>query len=275
KQLLITNPKDIPRLVKTLRDSGFAMICGVNTLYNALLNHPEFAEVDFSRLKLAGGGGAPLQLPVARRWKQITGRTLVEGYGLTETAGASTMNPPDIAEHSGTAGLPLPGTDIEIRADDGAVLPIGEIGQVFIRGPNVMLGYWNRPEDTARAIGTDGFLATGDMGTITPEGFLRIVDRLKDMILVSGFNVYPNEIEDVLAGHPGILEAAVIGVPDANGGEMVKAIIVRKDPALTPATVIAHCRASLTGYKVPRQVEFRDSLPKSPVGKILRRELRG
>lgn len=274
RQVLITNPRDIPRFVQTLKGSGFSFIIGVNTLYNALANHPDFASLDFSRLKISGGGGAPLQLPVAQRWKKITGRPLIEGYGLTETAGAASCNPPTIEEHTGTTGLPLPGVMIEIRDDAGRALPQGETGQVCIRGPNVMAGYWQRPEETAKVLGPDGFLATGDIGLVTPEGYLRIVDRLKDMILVSGFNVYPNEIEDVLAAHPGIVEAAVIGVPDEQSGEAVKAFVVRRDPALTKEAVIAFCRDNLTGYKMPRQVEFRDALPKSPVGKILRRELR-
>ena len=274
RQILITNPRDIPRLVKALDGSGFTFFVGVNTLYNALANNPDFAKLDFSAVKVFGGGGAPLQMAVAKRWKEITKVPLLEGYGLTETSGAATINPPNITDHTGTAGIPIPSTEIEIRDASGNALPIGGVGEVHIRGPQVMAGYWNRPDDTARAIGKDGFFATGDVGQFTPEGYLRIVDRLKDMVLVSGFNVYPNEVEDVLAAHAGILEAAVIGVPDEQSGEAVKAVVVRKDPALTAEQVIAHCRESLTGYKVPRVVEFRDTLPKSPVGKILRRELR-
>ncbi len=274
RQILVTNPRDIPRLVKTLDGSGFTFFVGVNTLYNALAHNAEFAKLDFSKARVFGGGGAPLQLAVAKRWKEITGKPLVEGYGLTETSGAATVNPPNISEHTGTTGFPLPSTEVEIRDPDGKVVPMGDSGEVHIRGPQVMAGYWNRPEETAKVIGKDGFFATGDIGQFTPEGYLRIVDRLKDMVLVSGFNVYPNEIEDVLAAHPGILEAAVIGIPDEQSGEAVKAVVVRKDPSLTAEQVIAHCRASLTGYKVPRQVEFRTTLPKSPVGKILRRELR-
>ena len=274
RQILVTNPRDIPRLVKTRDGSGFTFFVGVNTLYNALAHNAEFAKLDFSKARVFGGGGAPLQLAVAKRWKEITGKPLVEGYGLTETSGAATVNPPNISEHTGTTGFPLPSTEVEIRDPDGKVVPMGDSGEVHIRGPQVMAGYWNRPEETAKVIGKDGFFATGDIGQFTPEGYLRIVDRLKDMVLVSGFNVYPNEIEDVLAAHPGILEAAVIGIPDEQSGEAVKAVVVRKDPSLTAEQVIAHCRASLTGYKVPRQVEFRTTLPKSPVGKILRRELR-
>jgi long-chain acyl-CoA synthetase len=275
KQILITNPRDIPRLVKALDGSGFTFFVGVNTLFNALAHNMEFAKLDFSSVKVFGGGGAPIQVSVAERWKQITGKTLIEGYGLTETSGAATANDPLAESHTGTAGFPLPGTEIEIRDDFGRPLPIGETGQVHIRGPQVMAGYWNRPEDTAKAIGADGYFATGDVGMVTEEGLLRIVDRLKDMVLVSGFNVFPNEVEEVLAAHPGILEAAVVGVPDPQSGEAVKAFIVKKDLSVTEADVIAHCRENLTGYKVPRHVEFRDVLPKSAVGKILRRELRG
>ncbi|MFO1320021.1 MAG: AMP-binding protein [Burkholderiales bacterium] len=275
RQILITNPRDIPRFVQTLKSSGFSMIVGVNTLYTALLNHPDIGTVDFSKLKMSGGGGAPLQLAVAQRWKAISGRTLIEGYGLTETSGAVSINPLEITEHTGTTGFPLPGTEVEIRDDDGRVLPQGGTGQVCVRGPQVMAGYWQRPDETAKVMDARGFFSTGDIGLITPEGYLKIVDRLKDMVLVSGFNVYPNEIEDVLVACPGVVEAAVVGVPDEQSGEAVKAFVVRKDPALTAEAVIAHCRSNLTGYKVPKHVEFRDALPKSPVGKILRRELRG
>ena len=274
RQVLITNPRDIPRLVKTLRDSRFTFFVGVNTLYNALANDSGFAQLDFSRVNVFAGGGAPFQAAVAERWKNITGKALIEGYGLTETSGAVCINRPDSDRHSGCAGLPIPGTMVEIRGDDGRVLPPGEIGEVCVRGPQVMAGYWQRPAETAQVLGADGFLRTGDLGTFTPEGLLRIVDRLKDMILVSGFNVYPSEVEDVLMTHPGIVESAVIGIPDPHSGEAVKAFVVRRDPALTAQAVVEHCRAGLTGYKVPHLVEFRDTLPKSPVGKILRRELR-
>jgi len=273
-QVLIANPRDIPRFIKTLADSRFTFFVGVNTLFNALVNNPAFATVDFSNLRIAGGGGAPVQLPVARRWKEITGQVLSEGYGLTETSGAVSINPPTLDEHTGTTGFPVPGTDVEIRGDDGNPLPQGQAGQVFVRGPQVMAGYWRRPEETAKVIGPDGFFATGDIGLITPEGYLKIVDRVKDMILVSGFNVYPNELEEVAVMHPGVLEAAAIGVADDTTGEAVKLFVVRRDPSLSAEQLIAHCRANLTGYKVPRHVEFRDVLPKSPVGKILRRELR-
>jgi long-chain acyl-CoA synthetase len=274
KQVLIANPRDIPALVKTLSTSRFSFFVGVNTLFNALVNHPDFARVDFSNLRIAGGGGAAVQLAVARRWKEITGHVLSEGYGLTETSGAVSINPATIAEHTGTTGFPLPGTEVEIRNDANQPVPQGQSGQVFVRGPQVMAGYWKRPEETAKVIGPDGFFGTGDVGLITPEGYLKIVDRVKDMILVSGFNVYPNELEEVAALHPGILEAAAVGVPDANTGEAVKLFVVRRDPALTAEQVIQHFRENVTGYKLPRHVEFRDALPKSPVGKILRRELR-
>ena len=274
RQVLITNPRDIPRLVRTLRDSGFTFFVGVNTLYNALAANADFARLDFSKVKVFAGGGAPFQTAVADRWKSITGKALIEGYGLTETSGAVSINLPMSDRHSGCAGLPLPGTMIEIRDDDGQALPHGEVGEICVRGPQVMAGYWRRPADTAQVLGADGFLRTGDVGMIRPDGLLRIVDRLKDMILVSGFNVYPSEIEDILMTHPGVAEAAVIGVADARTGEAVKAFVVRRDPALTATAVTDHCRACLTGYKVPHQVEFRDTLPKSPVGKILRRELR-
>jgi long-chain acyl-CoA synthetase len=274
RQVLIANPRDIPALVKTLAGSRFSFFVGVNTLFNALVNNPQFARVDFSNLRFAGGGGAAVQMAVAARWKQVTGRVLCEGYGLTETSGAVSVNPPNIAEHTGTTGFPIPSTEVQIRDDANQPVPQGQTGQVFVRGPQVMAGYWQRPEDTAKVIGADGFFGTGDVGLITPEGYLKIVDRVKDMILVSGFNVYPNELEEVAAMHAGVLEAAAIGVPDPNTGEAVKLYIVRKDPALTAEQVIQHFRENVTGYKMPKHIEFRDSLPKSPVGKILRRELR-
>jgi long-chain acyl-CoA synthetase len=273
-QVLIANPRDIAGLIKTLGRTRFTFFVGVNTLFNALIHNEAFARLDFSELRMSGGGGAPVQLAVAKRWKQITGRVLSEGYGLTETAGAVSINRPDIEEHTGTTGLPLPGTEVEIRDEVERVLPHGAVGQVFVRGPQVMAGYWQRRDETAKVLRSDGFLATGDIGLITPEGYLKIVDRVKDMILVSGFNVYPNEIEEVVAMHPGVLEACAVGVPDEASGEAVKLFVVRKDPTVTAELVIAHCRANLTGYKIPKHIEFRDSLPKSPVGKILRRELR-
>jgi long-chain acyl-CoA synthetase len=275
RQLLIANPRDIPALVKTLSNSRFSFFVGVNTLFNALINNPDFAKVDFSNLHVAGGGGAAVQLSVAKRWKEITGCVLSEGYGLTETSGAVSINPAGIAEHTGTTGFPMPGTEVQIRNDANQPVPQGETGQVFVRGPQVMAGYWQRPDETAKVLGPDGFFGTGDVGLITPEGYLKIVDRVKDMVLVSGFNVFPNELEEVAAMHAGILEAAAVGVPDPHTGEAVKLFVVRKDPALTAEQVIQHFRENVTGYKLPKHVEFRDALPKSPVGKILRRELRG
>lgn len=274
KQVLITNPRDLDRFVDTLATSRFSFMVGVNTLFNALVNHPRFAQIDFSSLRLCYGGGAPIQEDVAQRWKAATGKPLLEGYGLTETSGAVSAISVDATEHTGTTGFPITGTEVEIRDEKGAVRPHGEAGQVYVRGPQVMVGYWQLPHETAAVLGADGFLATGDVGLITAEGYLKIVDRVKDMILVSGFNVYPNEVEDVVMKHPGVLEAAVIGVPDNMTGEAVKLFVVKKHPNLTAADIIAHCREGLTGYKVPRHIEFRGALPKSPIGKILRRQLR-
>ncbi|MFC4727615.1 AMP-binding protein [Coralloluteibacterium thermophilus] len=272
--LLITNPRDMKGFVKELKGARFTAITGVNTLFNGLLNTPGFDEVDFSHLQMTLGGGMAVQRAVAERWKKVTGCTLVEAYGLTETSPAACINPMDIAEYSGSIGLPICSTDACIKNEEGQILPHGEIGELCIKGPQVMAGYWRRPEETARAIDADGWLHTGDMARIDPDGFVYIVDRKKDMILVSGFNVYPNEVEDVIAQMPEVLEVAVIGVPDERSGEKVMAVIVRKDASLTAEDVQAFCRENLTGYKQPRLVEFRDELPKSNVGKILRRELR-
>jgi long-chain acyl-CoA synthetase len=274
KQVLITNPRDLDRFVDTLARSRFTIMVGVNTLFNALINHPRFAQIDFSTMHHCYGGGAPIQAGVAQRWKAAIGKPLLEGYGLTETSGVVSATPTNVADHTGTTGFPVPGTEVEIRDDNGMARPQGQTGQVYVRGPQVMVGYWQRPHETAAVLGKDGFLATGDVGLITPEGYLRIVDRLKDMILVSGFNVYPNEIEDVVMKHPGVLEAAAIGVPDNATGEAVKLFVVKKDANLSTADLTAYCRANLTGYKIPRHIEFRGALPKSPVGKILRRQLR-
>jgi len=246
----------------------------VNTLFNALLNNPDFKSVDFSSWRLALGGGMAVQKAVAEKWKQITGTPLIEAYGLTETSPAACINPLDMKEYNGTIGLPIPSTDIEIRDSEGKPLGMGEAGELCIHGPQVMKGYWNRPDETAKAIDSRGFLATGDMAMLTPEGYVKLVDRKKDMILVSGFNVYPNEIEDVVALHAGVLEVACIGIPDDKSGEVVKVFVVRKDKSLTEQDIIHHCRENLTGYKVPKFVEFRDELPKTNVGKILRRALR-
>jgi long-chain acyl-CoA synthetase len=271
---LITNPRDMPGFVKELRKIRMTAITGVNTLFNGLLNTPGFEELDFSSLRLTLGGGMAVQRAVAERWKKVTGVTLVEAYGLTETSPAACINPMDLAEYNGSIGLPIPSTDACIKDDDGRMLPPGEVGELCIKGPQVMKGYWNRPEETAAAIDADGWLHTGDMARMDEKGFFYIVDRKKDMILVSGFNVYPNEIEDVIAMMPGVLEVAAVGVPDEKSGEAVKLVIVRKDPSLTEAQVRAHAKANLTGYKQPKIIEFRDELPKSNVGKILRRELR-
>ncbi|WP_440027908.1 long-chain-fatty-acid--CoA ligase [Chromobacterium amazonense] len=272
--VLIPNPRDIPGFIKELRKYPITCITGVNTLFNALLNNPEFAKLDFSTWRLTLGGGMAVQKAVADKWKAVTGVTLAEAYGLTETSPAACINPMDLQAYNGTIGLPVPSTEIEIRDAEGKPVPQGEQGELCIRGPQVMRGYWKRPDETAKVLGPDGFLATGDMAMITPEGFVKLVDRKKDMILVSGFNVYPNEIEDVVAGHPDVLEVACIGVPDDKSGEVVKVFVVKKDPALTEKDIIHYCRENLTGYKVPKLVEFRQELPKTNVGKILRRALR-
>ena len=271
---LITNPRDMPGFVKAIRDVKFTALTGVNTLFAGLLNTPGFDKVDFSRLHLTLGGGMAVQRAVADRWKKATGCTLAEAYGLTETCPAVCINPLDIPEYNGSIGLPIPSTEVSIQNDDGRTLPIGEVGELCVRGPQVMKGYWHRPDETAKVLAADGWLRTGDIARIDEKGFVYIVDRKKDMILVSGFNVYPNEIEDVIAQQPGVLEVAAVGVPDEKSGEAVKIVIVRKDPALTADDIRAHCRANLTGYKQPKYIEFRESLPKTNVGKILRRELR-
>ena len=272
--VLITNPRDIAGFIKEMKSYKVTAITGVNTLFNALLNHPDFKALDFSSWRLTLGGGMAVQKAVADKWKQVTGVTLVEAYGLTETSPAACINPLNLKEYNGSIGLPVPSTEIQIRDAEGRELQVGEAGELFIRGPQVMKAYWKRPDETAKVIGADGFLATGDMAMVSPEGFVKLVDRKKDMILVSGFNVYPNEIEDVVAMHPGVLEVACIGVPDDKSGEVVKVFVTRKDPALTEKDIIEHCRKNLTGYKVPRYVEFRNELPKTNVGKILRRALR-
>lgn len=272
--ILITNPRDIPGFVKELKKYKVTAITGVNTLFNALLNNPDFKTVDFSTWRLALGGGMAVQKAVADKWKDITGTPLIEAYGLTETSPAACINPLDLKAYNGTIGVPIPSTEIQIRDNEGREVALGESGELCIRGPQVMKGYWQRPEETAKVIDSQGFLATGDMAIVTPEGYVKLVDRKKDMILVSGFNVYPNEIEDVVALHPGVLEVACIGIPDEKSGEVVKVFVVKKDPALTEADVLSHCRTNLTGYKVPKSVEFRQELPKTNVGKILRRALR-
>ena len=271
---LITNPRDMPGFVKELKASGFTAITGVNTLFNGLLNTPGFAELDFSRLHLTLGGGMAVQRKVAERWKQVTGCTLAEAYGLTETSPAVCINPLDLKEYNGSIGLPVPSTNVAIWSEDGEPLPVGEVGELMVQGPQVMKGYWQRPEETAKVLGSDGWLHTGDIAKMDENGYFYIVDRKKDMILVSGFNVYPNEVEDTVMAHPGVLEVAAVGVPDEHSGEVVKLYVVRKDPGLTEEALKQFCRENLTGYKRPKLIEFRDSLPKSNVGKILRRELR-
>ena len=274
ENVLITNPRDIPHFVKEMRRLRFTALTGVNTLFNALLNNPKFPHLDFRSFRLTLGGGMAVQEAVAKRWKEVTGVTLVEAYGLTETSPAATMNPLDASEYTGAIGLPIPSTWIVLRDDAGRDVPLGEPGEICIKGPQVMAGYWQRPQDTADVMTPDGYFMTGDIGTMDARGYITIVDRKKDMILVSGFNVYPNEIEGVVAMHPGVLESAAVGVPDPKSGEAVKLFVVRKDATLTAESVIAHCRDHLTAYKCPRDVEFRGSLPKTNVGKILRRELR-
>jgi long-chain acyl-CoA synthetase len=271
---LITNPRDMAGFVKELQGVRFTAMTGVNTLFNGLMNTPGFEKIDFSHLKLSLGGGMAVQQPVAERWQKLTGSPLLEAYGLTETSPAVCINPMNLTEYNGSIGLPVPSTEVSVQDDEGRILAQGEVGELCVRGPQVMKGYWQKPEETAKVISADGWLKTGDVAQMDEHGFFRIVDRLKDMILVSGFNVYPNEIETVIAGHEGVLEVGVIGEPNGDSGEKVKAVIVRKDPALDAAAVIAHCRESLAAYKVPKIVEFRDELPKTNVGKILRRELR-
>lgn len=272
--LLIPNPRDIPGLVKELSKYKINIFPAVNTLYNGLLNNPDFAKLDFSGLKVCNGGGMAVQRAVADKWLQVTGCPIIEGYGLSETSPVATCNPSDNDTFTGTIGLPVPSTEIAILDDSGQPLPLGQVGEIAIRGPQVMIGYWNRPEETAKVMTPDGYFKTGDVGVMDERGYVRIVDRKKDMILVSGFNVYPNEIEEVLAAHPGVLESACVGVPDGNSGEAVKVFVVRKDPALTSAELMDYCREQLTGYKRPKYIEFRNELPKTNVGKILRRELR-
>ena len=273
--LLIPNPRDLSATLKELAKHRFHSLPAVNTLFAALANHPEFSRVDWSSLKLSVGGGMAVQQATARLWLEKTGCPICEGYGLSETSPSVTCNPVDTTAYSGHIGLPLPSTEVRILADDGAEQPVGEPGEICIRGPQVMAGYWQRPDETAKVMTADGFFRSGDIGVMDEHGCVRIVDRKKDMIIVSGFNVYPNEIEDVLTQHPGVLEAAAVGIDDARSGEAVKAFIVRRDPGLTEAEVRAWCESQLTGYKRPKLIEFRSELPKTAVGKILRRELRG
>jgi long-chain acyl-CoA synthetase len=272
--LLIPNPRDIAGFIKELMKYQVNSFPAVNTLYNGLMHHPDFKKIDFSKLKISNGGGMAVQRPVAEQWKQITGCSIAEGYGLSETSPTLTCNTATSTEFNGSIGIPVPSTYISIRDDDGNEVPFGEPGEICAKGPQVMAGYWNRPDETAKVMTADGYFRTGDIGVMTPDGYTKIVDRKKDMILVSGFNVYPNEIEEVIASHPGVLECAVIGVADDKSGEAVKAFVVKKDPTITAEDIIKFCREELTGYKVPKLIEFRTELPKTNVGKILRRQLR-
>ncbi|WP_211461447.1 long-chain fatty acid--CoA ligase [Collimonas silvisoli] len=272
--LLIPNPRDIAGLIKEMSKYQINTFPAVNTLYNALLNHPDFAKLDFSGYRVCVGGGMAVQKVVADKWKEVTGCPIIEGYGLSETSPIASANPCTITEYSGTIGLPLPSTEIAILDDAGNPVPLGQPGEIAIRGPQVMRGYWNRDDETAKVMTADGFFKSGDIGVMDDRGYTKIVDRKKDMILVSGFNVYPNEVEAVVVQHPGVLECACVGVPDEHAGEVVKIFVVRKDPSLTAEQLMAYCREQLTGYKRPKYIEFRTDLPKTNVGKILRRELR-
>jgi long-chain acyl-CoA synthetase len=272
--VLITNPRDIPGFAKELAKYRFNVIPGVNTLFNALAESPDFQKLDFSSLRISNGGGMAVQRAVAEKWLKLTGVPIVEGYGLSETSPVATSNPVLSKEYDGSIGLPVPSTEIAILDDAGQPVPLGQPGEIAIRGPQVMAGYWNRPDETAKVMTPDGFFKSGDVGIMDERGYTKIVDRKKDMIIVSGFNVYPNEVEGVIAMHPGVIECAAIGVPDAKSGEAVKVFVVRRDPALTEAELMDFCKQHLTGYKKPKFIVFRDELPKTNVGKILRRELR-
>jgi long-chain acyl-CoA synthetase len=274
KNLLIPNPRDLPGLVKTLSKHRVNMFPAVNTLFNALANDADFARLDFSELVVSNGGGMAVQQATAEKWLKVTGCPVVEGYGLSETSPVATSNRLDLMTFSGTIGLPIPSTEIAIRDDDGRDVSFGEPGEICIRGPQVMAGYWNRPDETAKVMTADGFFKSGDVGVMDERGYVKIVDRKKDMILVSGFNVYPNEIEQVVNLHPGVLECAAVGVADARSGEAVKLYVVKRDPALAEEDLGDYCKQNFTAYKRPKYIEFRDELPKSNVGKILRRELR-
>lgn len=272
--LLITNPRDISGFIKTLRTRPFTMLAGVNTLYNALADHPDIGKVNFKQMNVSLSGGMATQQAVADKWKRITGHPIIEGYGLSETSPGVCFNRPDIAAFTGTVGLPWPSTDVSIRGPDSVELPAGSIGELCVKGPQLMAGYWNRPDETGKAMSHDGYFRTGDLAIMLPDGQIKIVDRLKEMVIVSGFNVYPNEVEDVLARHPKVKEAAVVGLPDAHSGECVSAFVVRRDDTLTAEELREFCAQSLTKYKIPKTIEFRADLPKSNVGKVLRRTLR-
>jgi long-chain acyl-CoA synthetase len=274
KNILIPNPRDLPAVVEALKPHKVGLFPAVNTLYNALAENEDFRKLDFSELRVSNGGGMAVQKAVADKWLKLTGCPVCEGYGLSETSPSATCNPTDTDRYSGTIGLPLPSTEIAILDDDGQPVPLGQPGEIAIRGPQVMAGYWQRPDDTASVMTADGFFKSGDIGIMDERGYVKIVDRKKDMILVSGFNVYPNEVEEVVSSHPGVLECAAVGVPDEKTGEAVKLFVVKRDPALTEKDLLEHCARNLTGYKKPRSIEFRTDLPKTNVGKILRRELR-
>jgi len=274
RNLLIANPRDIPGFIKEWGKYPVTVMTGVNTLFNALLNHPDFSQLDFSTMRVTLGGGMAVQGPVAERWLKVTGTPLLQAYGLTETSPAATINPLDMHEFNGSIGLPISSTEVSIRDDIGVEVPPTQVGEICIRGPQVMKGYWQRPGETENVLYEDGFLRTGDVGYVDKNGFVFLVDRKKDMILVSGFNVYPNEVEEAVAMHPGVRDVAAIGVADEHSGEAVKIFVVRKDPAVNERMLIEHCRGVLTGYKVPKHVEFRDDLPRTNVGKILRRALK-
>jgi len=273
KNVLVTNPRDMSKFIGEFKKNKITILTGVNTLFNAMINNKAFQDLDFSSLKIVVGGGMAVQTAVAQKWKAITGTTLSEGYGLTESSPVVTTNPIDGSARLGSIGLPLPSTDVRIVDEGGNVLPAGEVGELQVKGPQVMKGYYNKFQETEDMI-KDGWLCTGDIASMDEDGYFRIVDRKKDMILVSGFNVYPNEIEDVISQHPKVAEVAAIGIPDEKSGEVVKVFVVKSDKSLTKDEVIAYCRESCTGYKIPKVVEFRDELPKSNVGKILRRLLK-
>jgi long-chain acyl-CoA synthetase len=272
--VLIPNPRDIPATVKEMAKYRFHAIPGVNTLFNALADNAEFRKVDFSQLRIANGGGMAVQEAVAKKWLAVTGCPIVEGYGLSETSSGVTCNPTDSAAYTGTIGLPLPNVDIRIIDDEGRDVPLGQPGEIAIKGPQVMAGYWRQPDETARVMTADGYFKSGDIGVMDERGYIKLIDRKKDMVVVSGFNVYPNEVEGIVAAHPGVTEAAVIGVPDGHSGEAVMLFVVRRDPNLTSEELMQYCRENLTGYKRPRHIEFRDSLPHTNVGKVLRKDLR-
>ena len=277
KVVLVTNPRDVPAFVRTLAAHKFTVLPGVNTLFTALMNHEDFAKLDFSTLRYGLGGGMAVQRATAEEWHRVTGTPLIEAYGLTETSPGATINPISDGGYNASIGLPISSTEVRLRLNDGAWVPLNDHetpGEICVRGPQVMQGYYNRPDETAKVLDAEGWLSTGDVGKMDARGFFYIVDRKKDMILVSGFNVYPNEVEGVVAMHPGVLEVAAVGVPDGKSGEVVKVFVVRKDASLTAPQVMAHCRENLTGYKLPKYIEFRNELPKTNVGKILRRELR-